>query len=171
MASLVADYASSDDETPIAAPVARPNQPADDGEVDDDAAEQQARADVFGLKESERVVAPGTVAGRLGGAALGGSVSAAPDVLAEVGMLSPRRIRILTISPAALRQDPNAPTALITRPTDKVMNVNISYDDMMRPTLGPENPFDTRKNKGMNSVAGESAERALQFESLSADNV
>jgi pre-mRNA-processing factor 17 len=35
------------------------------------------------------------------------------------------------------------------------MNVNISYDDMMRPTLGPENPFDTRKNKGMNSVAGE----------------
>lgn len=54
-------------------------------------------------------------------------------------------------------QDPNAPTAMITRPTDKVMNVNITYDDMMRPTLGPENPYDTRKNKGMNSVAGESA--------------
>jgi pre-mRNA-processing factor 17 len=58
-------------------------------------------------------------------------------------------------------QDPNAPTALITRPTDKVMNVNISYDDMMRPTLGPENPFDTRKNKGMNSVAGHVEEQSM----------
>ena len=45
---------------------------------------------------------------------------------------------------------------MITRPTDKVMNVNISYDDMMRPVLGPDNPFDTRKNKGMNSLAGTS---------------
>jgi hypothetical protein len=44
--------------------------------------------------------------------------------------------------------------AMITRPTDKVMNVNIAYDDMMRPVLGPDNPFDSRKNKGMNSVAG-----------------
>jgi pre-mRNA-processing factor 17 len=43
---------------------------------------------------------------------------------------------------------------MITRPTDKVMNVNIAYDDMMRPVLGPDNPFDSRKNKGMNSVAG-----------------
>lgn len=83
MASLVADYASSDDETPVAAPVARPAQPADDGDLDDDAAEQQARADVFGLKGSEGVVAPGTVAGRLGGAVVA-NVSAAPDVLAEV---------------------------------------------------------------------------------------
>lgn len=83
MASLVADYASSDEETPVAAPVARPPQPADDGDLDDDAAELQARADVFGLKGSEGVVAPGTVAGRLGGAAVA-NVSAAPDVLAEV---------------------------------------------------------------------------------------
>lgn len=83
MASLVADYASSDDESPVAAPVARPPQPADDGDLDDDAAEQQARADMFGLKGSESVVAPGTVAGRLG-AAVVANVSAAPDVLAEV---------------------------------------------------------------------------------------
>ena len=46
--------------------------------------------------------------------------------------------------------------AMITRPSDKVMNVNIAYDDMMRPVLGPDNPFDTRKNKGMNSLAGTS---------------
>jgi hypothetical protein len=85
MASLVADYASSDDESPAPALVARPPQPADDGDIDDDAAEQQARADVFGLKGSETVVAPGTVAGRLGGAAVA-HVSAAPDVLAEVSI-------------------------------------------------------------------------------------
>lgn len=85
MASLVADYASSDDEAPAAVPVARPPQPVDDADLDDDAAEQQARADVFGLKESERVMAPGTVAGRLGGAAVA-HVSAAPDVLAEVSI-------------------------------------------------------------------------------------
>jgi hypothetical protein len=70
----------------MVAPIARPIQPADDGELDDDAAEQQARADVYGLKESERMGAPGTVAGRLGGAVLA-NVSAAPDVLAEVSIV------------------------------------------------------------------------------------
>lgn len=85
MASLVADYASSDEETPIPAPVARTTQ-ADDADLDDDAAEQQARADVYGLKESERAVPSGTTVGWLGGAAAG-VVSAAPDVLAEVSCL------------------------------------------------------------------------------------
>lgn len=84
MASLVADYASSDEETPIAAPVVRTAQ-ADDADLDDDAAEQQARADVYGLKGSERVVPSGTTAGWMGAA--GGAVSAAPDVLAEVSKL------------------------------------------------------------------------------------
>jgi hypothetical protein len=85
MASLVADYASSDEETPVAtAPVARTTQ-ADDADLDDDAAEQQARADVYGLKGSERVVPSGTTAGWMGAA--GGVVSAAPDVLAEVSNL------------------------------------------------------------------------------------
>jgi pre-mRNA-processing factor 17 len=45
--------------------------------------------------------------------------------------------------------------AIITRPTDKVMNVNISYADMQRPVQGPEDPFNQKKNKGMNSLAGE----------------
>ena len=155
MASLVADYASSDEETTVAVPVARPTQ-ADDAELDDDAAEQQARADVYGLNSSERAVSTGTAAGYLGGAAKG-VVSAAPDVLAEVSWIR-WYIPVVFTNPL---QDPNAPTALITRPTDKVMNVNISYDDMMRPTLGPENPFDTRKNKGMNSVAGHVEEQSM----------
>lgn len=57
-------------------------------------------------------------------------------------------------------------TAVITRPTDKVMNVNITYDDMMRPVLGPENPFDSRKNKGMNSVAGHIEEQSMDAHSF-----
>ena len=85
MTSLVADYASSDDETTVAAPLARPTQ-ADDAELDDDAAEQQARADLYGLKGSERAMPTGTTVGYLGGAAKG-VVSAAPDVLAEVSRI------------------------------------------------------------------------------------
>lgn len=52
-------------------------------------------------------------------------------------------------------KDPNgAGMAIITRPTDKVMNVNLTYEEMSRPVAGPENPFDKRKNKGMNTLSG-----------------
>ncbi|KAJ9103052.1 hypothetical protein QFC21_002474 [Naganishia friedmannii] len=143
MASLVADYTSSDDESTAVAPTAavstttRPS--ADDEDLDDEAAEEKARGDLFGLTDAQVVERSDAVVGHLGAAA-GDGVSAAPDVLAE---------------------DPNAPTTMITRPTDKVMNVNLTYDDMMRPTLGPENPYDTRKNKGMNSVAGHVEEQSM----------
>jgi pre-mRNA-processing factor 17 len=45
--------------------------------------------------------------------------------------------------------------AIIARPTDKVMNVNIAYDDMTRAVAGPEDPFNQKKNKGMNTLSGE----------------
>lgn len=51
--------------------------------------------------------------------------------------------------------------AIIARPTDKVMNVNLTYEDMSRPVAGPDNPFDHRKNKGMNSLAGHVEEQAM----------
>jgi pre-mRNA-processing factor 17 len=51
--------------------------------------------------------------------------------------------------------------AIIARPTDKVMNVNLKYEDMSRPVAGPDNPFDHRKNKGMNSLAGHVEEQAM----------
>lgn len=44
--------------------------------------------------------------------------------------------------------------AIIARPTDKVMNVNITYEDMSRPIAGPEDPFNQKKNKGMNTLSG-----------------
>ena len=52
-------------------------------------------------------------------------------------------------------QDPNgAGLAIITRPTDEVVNVNLTYEDMMRPVAGPVDPFNQRKNKGMNTLSG-----------------
>ena len=68
--------------------------------------------------------------------------------------------RNLQRSPAAIRFSHislrnKMSNAIITRPTDKVMNVNISYADMQRPVQGPEDPFNQKKNKGMNSLAGE----------------
>lgn len=44
--------------------------------------------------------------------------------------------------------------SLITRPTDTVMNVNISYDDMMKPVVGPENPFAERRFQNQNTISG-----------------
>jgi len=44
--------------------------------------------------------------------------------------------------------------AIIARPTDKVMNVNMKYEDMSRPVAGPEDPFNQTKNKGMNTLSG-----------------
>lgn len=53
-------------------------------------------------------------------------------------------------------QDPNhSSSAIIARPTDKVINVNISYDDMNRPVAGPADPFNNQKNRGMNSISGQ----------------
>lgn len=41
------------------------------------------------------------------------------------------------------------------------MNVNITYEDMTRPVAGPEDPFNKKRNKGMNSLAGHVEEQAM----------
>lgn len=51
--------------------------------------------------------------------------------------------------------------SIIARPTDKVMNVNLTYEDMSKPVAGPQDPFNQRKNKGMNSLAGHVEEQAM----------
>lgn len=89
MASLVADYASSDDDSPSVAPVTtaaastKPTAAADVEDLDDEAAEEKARGDLFGLNEGHVLDKSGAVVGHLGAAAAKG-ISAAPDVLAEV---------------------------------------------------------------------------------------
>ncbi|KAH9912245.1 pre-mRNA splicing factor [Epithele typhae] len=59
-------------------------------------------------------------------------------------------------------QDPLQQSSLITRPTDTQMNVNISYDDMMLPVQGPENPFgDRNRFMNQNALAGHVEEQAM----------
>lgn len=136
MATLLSGYGSSDDEDqPVPSSskshlpkIGHPTTetPQVDEDETDEAVEAAARADAFGLST--------TAQSRTSVREKKAEVAAAPDVLKE---------------------DPNVMSnAIITRPTDKVMNVNISYADMQLPVQGPEDPFNQRKNKGMNSLAG-----------------
>ena len=53
-------------------------------------------------------------------------------------------------------------TSLITRPTDTQMNVNITYDDMMLPIQGPENPYgDRNRFVNQNALAGHVEEQSM----------
>lgn len=94
-------------------------------EEDDEAIERMARENAFGL--SDAAPRPRAIKTKA-------EIAAAPDVL---------------------REDVNSVgSAIITRPTDKVMNVNITYADMQRAVEGPQDPFNQKKNKGMNTLSG-----------------
>ncbi|ORY35742.1 putative pre-mRNA splicing factor [Naematelia encephala] len=147
MAALVAGYESSDDESTPVPSTSTSTLPAlgngfgtapatdDDEEEDDDKLEEQARADAFGLSSTAEQ-SNGT-------------------------RLSERKQEVLA-APDVLKEDPNgAGMAIIARPTDKVINVNIRYEDMARPVAGPEDPFNQKKNKGMNSLAGHVEEQSM----------
>ncbi|KAK4687362.1 pre-mRNA-processing factor 17, partial [Tremellales sp. Uapishka_1] len=135
MAALVSGYESSDDESPLVPTPSNPTPAPDlDEDEDDEQLETQARVDAFGLAADVKVREEKRREEKL-------AVMAAPDVL---------------------KDDPNgAGLAIIPRTTDKVINVNISYDDMMRPVAGPENPFDQQKNKGMNTLSGHVEQQAM----------
>lgn len=116
-----------------AGPSTAPSQKVEDTDETDEQIEQQVKTDAFGIAASgpSKVAKVDTKV----------SVAAAPDVLKE---------------------DPNdMANALITRSTDKVINVNISYDDMTRPVQGPVDPFNARKNEGMNALNGHVEEQAM----------
>jgi pre-mRNA-processing factor 17 len=135
---LLAEYDSSDDEAPVPGP-SHVVEDKDDAE-DDAAIAAAAATDAFGLASSGETPAAASakVSSKL-------AVSDAPDVLKE---------------------DPNTvSSAIITRPTDQVINVNITYEDMMRPVEGPVDPFNQKKNAGMNSLSGElcRTEKQLTF--------
>lgn len=139
MPSLLAGYESSDDGEAEHAGL----QVQQEEEEDDAQLATQIQQDAFGLSAS------GPSRPRASRSEGGSHILSAPDVLKEVSHL------LIDISQAHRRQDPNgAGMAIIARPTDKVINVNIKYDDMNRPVAGPVDPFDHRKNKGMNSLSG-----------------
>ncbi|WVQ68336.1 uncharacterized protein L199_006543 [Kwoniella botswanensis] len=145
MSTLLAGYESSDDERdgitagPSSLPVAGGNlaQPDVEDDEDEEKLEEEARKDAFGLSTSNEQQKGSSSTNKATKAA----VESAPDVLKE---------------------DPNgASLAIITRPTDKVVNVNLSYEDMMRPVAGPVDPFNQRKNKGMNTLSGHVEEQSM----------
>lgn len=128
MSALLAGYASSDDEyAPGPSKTVNATPDVDDADENDEAIEAQAREDAFGLSTS--------------GPAKASKVVTKMDVVA---------------APDVLKEDPNAlSNAIVARPTDQVINVNLTYEDMTKPVQGPEDPFNQSKNKGMNSLAGE----------------
>lgn len=65
-------------------------------------------------------------------------------------------------APDVLSEDPLKQTSLIIRPTDTQMNVNITYDDMMLPLQGPENPYgDRNRFINQNALAGHVEEQSM----------
>lgn len=160
MSALVSGYGSSDDEAPAAGPSKVTKQlptlgngygnQADEDDEDETKLEAAARADAFGLTTD---IVERNAAQRKRQAEI---VAAAPDVLKDVS--ASLRLNRLELT----LQDPNgAGMAIIARPTDKVMNVNITYEDMTRPVAGPQDPFNQQKNKGMNMLSGEWSPRSL----------
>ncbi|KAG8907302.1 hypothetical protein FRB99_004751 [Tulasnella sp. 403] len=67
----------------------------------------------------------------------------------------------VSAAPSVLAQDIMKQTSLITRSTDTQMKVNIGYEDMMAPVVGPENPFDEKRFIGQNTLAGHVEEQAM----------
>ncbi|OAD70602.1 hypothetical protein PHYBLDRAFT_126422 [Phycomyces blakesleeanus NRRL 1555(-)] len=53
------------------------------------------------------------------------------------------------------------PTALYTAPTATELTVNVPYSDMIRPTLGPDNPFSDRKLATQNILTGHVQQEAI----------
>lgn len=100
------------------------------------------------------------------------ALSAAPDVLSEVGTLTKEFLNyFISLAMVFFLGSPKAEyvscclylpvlflccfiASLVTRPTDTQMNVNIGYEDMSKPVLGPENPFGDRKFLNQNTISG-----------------
>ncbi|CAG8637093.1 10014_t:CDS:2, partial [Acaulospora colombiana] len=56
--------------------------------------------------------------------------------------------------------DPKLSTSIYTKPTDTQISVNIPYDDLIRPVVGPGNPFNTRV-MNQNVLTGHVEEQAF----------
>ncbi|KAG8994713.1 hypothetical protein FRB94_009691 [Tulasnella sp. JGI-2019a] len=79
----------------------------------------------------------------------------------EAGPSSTSSTLAVVAAPNVLSQDPMKQTSLITRPTDTQMNINITYEDMMAPIIGPENPFDDKRFLNQNTISGHVEEQSM----------
>ncbi|CAG8545042.1 3225_t:CDS:10 [Funneliformis mosseae] len=50
----------------------------------------------------------------------------------------------IDLAPKVSLEDPRLSNSILIKPTDTQINVNIPYDDMMRPVAGPANPYSTK---------------------------
>ncbi|CAG8819861.1 7669_t:CDS:2, partial [Racocetra persica] len=50
----------------------------------------------------------------------------------------------INLAPHVSLEDPKLSTSLYTKPTDTQITVNIPYEDLIQPVVGPNNPFSTR---------------------------
>ncbi|ORX91457.1 WD40 repeat-like protein [Basidiobolus meristosporus CBS 931.73] len=73
--------------------------------------------------------------------------------------LSHKRIKI-NVAPDVSLEDPSLSKRIITSITDKSVAVNIPYDDMVKPVMGPNNPFRTRA-PNQNILTGHVEEQAI----------
>lgn len=123
--------------------------------------------DAFGLASLAREREHGNATGENGGS---GSRSAAPRSSPQEGAGSSASNEgaasssavMVKAAPKVLLDDPMAQQALLTRPTDTQMHVNIPYSDLSRPVVGPSNPFSTRKLGALqNSLNGHFEQTAM----------
>lgn len=114
---------------------------------DDEAGEIDA-SDAFGLNDIRRAEASD------GPSSHTYTKSAASTESAGSGQAGNGTIAIRT-APEVILGDPMAQRALLTRPTDTTMHVNIPYSDLSLPVVGPSNPYSHRKLGALqNSVNG-----------------
>ncbi|CAI2183011.1 16840_t:CDS:10 [Funneliformis geosporum] len=50
----------------------------------------------------------------------------------------------IDLAPKVSLEDPRLSNSILIKPTDTQINVNIPYDDMMKPVAGPANPYSTK---------------------------
>ncbi|CAG8564798.1 10311_t:CDS:10, partial [Dentiscutata heterogama] len=50
----------------------------------------------------------------------------------------------IDLAPHVSLEDPKLSTSIYTKPTDTQITVNIPYEDLVQPVVGPKNPFSTR---------------------------
>ncbi|RIA96206.1 WD40-repeat-containing domain protein [Glomus cerebriforme] len=50
----------------------------------------------------------------------------------------------IDLAPNVSLEDPKLSNSILIKPTDTQINVNIPYDDMMKPVFGPSNPYSTK---------------------------
>ncbi|KDN37917.1 WD40 repeat-like protein [Tilletiaria anomala UBC 951] len=186
MASLLANYASDSDDDK--SNVGGPSRPAermpqsptscsdgvnadqnDEEEEDDDDDDEPFDPTNFGLKRVVPVAAgPGASDAHIGESRNGrkskrrkGNEDGSGSVTWPAAGPSGSSSNALIVAAPDVEPEADDPsTEMLLRPTDTVMNVNLPYEAMTAPILGPSNPYSTRKLGAQQNTLGGHVEQA-----------